>query len=503
MYERSIVDFADQIEAIETADGRNARKEKIANIADESVWRQKIHILSGKRFDDIGIARKTAIDAVARAYRKDESVVEADVAEEGSVTEAVREYWTTGQGSVAGSNDAVDDLFATLESIEQASGDRQIQLFTKAIRDHTVPWVVVFAVLYDLSIGVSHSTICSAVGEDHMYSSKEIRRARALITDTVEFVEAVKNGEMIDKPEVGTAFKPMKAKSSGAPDDLEDWTGQIKLDGYRCIIHVQSEDEAESEWGMPGRRVRAFSASMNEQTEKLPELEAIDWPDGEWIFDAEVMADDGEYGSTSERMQRKGSSELPHTMNFWLFDVLIADGEDLTRTPFEDRMDQLIESAPMDERVIPVFAHDDVEAAREDALENGYEGIILKSKDHEFEFGKRSKDWIKEKITTETVDLRIAWFAEGEGRHANSLGAVAVETEDGTPMGKVGTGFTDRTRQQIWDNRDEWRGEIIEIKFDADDGYEDGLRFPAFVRRRTDKLEADDEQRVRNIAGGS
>jgi len=488
MYERSIDEFGDQIEWLENESSRNDKKAQIAQIAQESLWRRKIEILAGQRFDDIGIAKKTAIKSVARAYGKHDGDVESDVAEIGSVTEAVREYGDTSSST----SDRIDELYTALESLEDLRGDKQIAEFASLLQKFSSPWVVTFAVVGDLSIGVSHSTICSGVGGAFGYTKDEIQRGRALIPDTAEFVEAVKNDRVIDSPTAGEPFAPMKAKSVSEPDDLEDWVAQIKLDGYRCIIHVEADGTA-----------RAFSSALNEQTEKLPELADIDWPDGEWIFDAEVMAADDSYESTSERMQRKGSSELPHTMNFWVFDVLVADGEDVSREPFTDRMDTVIAKAPMDERVIPVFAHDDIDEAREDALDNGYEGTILKHKDHEFEFGKRSKNWIKDKITTDTADLRVSGFIQGEGRHSDRLGALTLETEDWVALGKVGTGFTDQQRKQIWDNKDDWTNAIVEIKFDAEEGYKDGLRFPAFVTRRDDKLQANDEQRIQNIAGGN
>jgi len=483
--ERSVIGFGEQIESIRNAAGRNAKKDIIADISEKSLWQQKIQILSGQRFDDIGIAKKTALKAVGRAFSTHSDEVADTVAEAGSVTEGVMEMDHNGIPET----DALDELYTDIEELEDLRGDRQIARFAAMIEKYTEPWVVVFAVLDDMSIGVSHNTICSAVGKQYHFTKDEIQRGRALVPETVEFIRSVKQGEDVSEPTTREPFAPMKAKSIDAPDNLEDWVAQIKLDGYRCIIHIDGGD------------AYAYSSSMNNQSEKLPELDDIDWPDGEWIFDAEVMADDGKYSSTSERMQRKGTSKMPHTMNFWVFDLLVADGKDMTREPFSTRMNVLIEKAPMNERVIPVFAHDDIDEAREDALDNGYEGVILKHKGHEFEFGKRSKSWIKEKITTETVDLRVYGFQEGTGQNAGKLGALKIRTEDGVQLGKVGTGFTDEQRERIWDNRDDWANAIVEVQFDADEGYQDGLRFPSFIGRRGDKLQADDLDRVQNIAG--
>lgn len=500
MYERSIDGFGEQILDIKDA-GRNASKVTIQTIANEACWEHKIALLSGQRFDDIGIAKKSAIQAVNLAFDDHEpKTIEEDVAEAGSVTEAVMEYdpeeeiyafkdWQP-------ESDRIDELFSDLEELEEKRGDRQKAFMADMIESYSEPWVVVFSVLDDMSLGISHNTICNAVAEDK-YTDEQILRGRALITDSVEFVRSVKQDEDVGTVSAGTPFAPMKAKSVEVPDDSEDWLAQVKLDGYRCIIHVKDG------------KAQAFSSSLNETTRVLPELEHVNWPSGEWIFDTEVMADDGKYSSTSERMQRKKDgpvdgtqNNMPHTMNFWVFDILMVNGNDVSRSPFADRIDIVFENVPMSDRVKPVHAFEDIAEAKREAQRQGYEGLIVKHKGHEFEFGQRSKKWIKDKLTTETVDLRIGNIIEGTGRHAGRMGAVTLVTEDGHEMGKVGTGFSDEERELIWDNKSEWSYKIVEIKFDVDEGYEDGLRFPAFEGRRDDKMHADDLGRVENIAGG-
>lgn len=481
--QRSVEEFAQDIKAIEVYDSRNDKKDEIYHLTEESLWSQKISILAGQKFDNIGIGKATAVKAVARAFKKKVPAVENDIDEYGSVTETVREYDTS---DLTPTSDRLDELYKDIEDLGDLSGSRQLDRFVELIRNYTVPWVVTYSVLGDLKIGVTHNTICMAAAEPRGYTKDEIRRGRALMPQTTNFVNAVKNDQVIGQPSTGVPFAPMKAKSKD-PSDTEDWLAQVKLDGYRSIIHV---DHGE---------VEAYSANMKSQTGVLPELDEINWPAGEWIFDAEVMAEDGEYVSTKERLQRNPGSNLPHTMNFWVFDVIVADGEDVSRKPFEDRIDIVFEKLPADERVVPVHAFDDIAQARSEAQRHGYEGLILKKNDHEVEFGQRSSDWLKDKITEETVDLRVAGFQKGTGKNAGVLGAIELETEDGEPMGNVGTGFTDQQREDIWNNRDDWDGAIVEISFDAEAGYEGGLRFPAFEERRTDKLEANSLQRLRNI----
>lgn len=91
----------------------------------------------------------------------------------------------------------------------------------------------------------------------------------------------------------------------------------------------------------------------------------------------------------------------------------------------------------------------------------GYEGLIIdrkfKVKDHE------------------TYDVEVIGIIPGKGKHSGKMGALL------TPMGKVGTGFTDKDREYDWK-----LGELIEVECMelTDKGK---FRHPRFIRLRWDK----------------
>lgn len=99
----------------------------------------------------------------------------------------------------------------------------------------------------------------------------------------------------------------------------------------------------------------------------------------------------------------------------------------------------------------------------------GYEGLVLRQKN----------TWLKIK-PTETYDVPILSFIEGKGKHINRLGAII------TPMGKVGTGFTDEERIDIWNKKEELTNTTIEAS--CMQLTEEGkFRHPRFIRLRPDK----------------
>lgn len=276
-------------------------------------------------------------------------------------------------------------------------------------------------------------------------------------------------------------------------NDGNQWVGQVKLDGYRGLLHICDEEQTFDN----GKRVKMFSRRRNDITESLPELESVRWPDGSYILDLEVMASDGRYSSVSERIGRKAENvERSIDMEFGLFDMVVFDGEQVHNEPFKKRHGLVSAFADLtpDERVgaLPIFT--DVEKAKE--VSSDYEGLIWKDINAPYKFGNRSKAWCKEKHMAETVDLVATEFVEGEGRLDGTLGKIGLETADGEFVGYTGSGFSDEERDEIWEDCLELYGATLEVEAEA---FDDALRFPIFQRWRTDDGEPDSLERVAEI----
>jgi DNA ligase-1 len=120
---------------------------------------------------------------------------------------------------------------------------------------------------------------------------------------------------------------------------------------------------------------------------------------------------------------------------------------------------------------------------------NGKEGVMVNIANAPYEC-KRTKNILKVK-KMQSADLRIVGFEEGEGRLKGTLGRMNVEYK-GNIVG-VGSGFTDATRNHIWNNRDEFIGKIAEIQYFEESSNaktkEVSLRFPVMKCIREDKTE--------------
>jgi DNA ligase-1 len=123
----------------------------------------------------------------------------------------------------------------------------------------------------------------------------------------------------------------------------------------------------------------------------------------------------------------------------------------------------------------------------DECLGNGFEGIMIKDRDAVYQC-KRSASWLKLKPVI-TVDLAIVAVEEGTGRNKGRMGAIVCEgiDDDRDIRVNVGSGFKDSDRDNLWDDRDNLIGRIVEIQADVvtqnrDGGY--SLRFPRFERFR-------------------
>lgn len=119
-------------------------------------------------------------------------------------------------------------------------------------------------------------------------------------------------------------------------------------------------------------------------------------------------------------------------------------------------------------------------------IKHGEEGIMLNVITAPYDF---HRTWNLQKVKKmKDLDLELVGFEEGTGRNIGKLGAILVEYKGN--IVKVGSGFSDELRKEIWSHKDEWLGRTVTIQYFEETYNQKGgvsLRFPIYVDYRTDK----------------
>jgi bifunctional non-homologous end joining protein LigD len=233
--------------------------------------------------------------------------------------------------------------------------------------------------------------------------------------------------------------------TAGEPPAGEAWTFEFKWDGVRAVTAVA------------GERIRAQSRRGNEVTAAYPELvDLVALLDGRPVLlDGEVVALDDEgrpdFGTLQHRMHvRSPAPELLERIpvTYIVFDLLHLDGTALLAEPYERRRELLdgLGLAGPRVRVSPAAVGVSGAQLLEVARAHGLEGVVGKRRASRYEPGRRSAAWIKTALLR-TQEVVIGGWTAGEGRRANTIGALLLGAYDATGslryLGHVGTGFTE------------------------------------------------------------
>ena len=302
--------------------------------------------------------------------------------------------------------------------------------------------------------------------------------------------------------------EPMKAVLTDERFSDPDWVFERKLDGIRCIA-IKAD-----------KQVRLLSRNHLSLNSRFPEVvEALERdPATRVVLDGEIVAFAGAQTSF-EALQQRGERDV--AVFFYVFDLLYADGRNITSLPWRERKSRLRRAlsfvGPV--RLTP-HRNGDGEALFREACQKGWEGLIAKRADAPYVHG-RSRDWLKFKCSAEQ-ELVIGGFTAPTGTRIE-LGALLLGYyEDGRLRfaGKVGTGFTRATLRDLAaklaplrrddspfaDDVRERRVTWAEPKLVAQVGFSewtrDGrLRHPRFLGLRDDKA-AEEVVRERGAAPG-
>lgn len=291
-----------------------------------------------------------------------------------------------------------------------------------------------------------------------------------------------------------TKFKPLLAV---ACEDITTLNypviASVKCDGIRAIV---------KDGVVYSRTMKPIPSEAVQWKFGKPEYDGLD---GELVY-GDLYAPDAFNKSTSFCM----SKVIPEwadekLINFLAFDVV-------DNAPYANRILQVADRAAGDGvKVLPqhwMKTPEELKLFQTKVVEAGGEGVMIRSPEGRYKQGRSTlKEGIllKLKIFTDE-EATVVGFEEkmhntNEAKvdelgyterstskdgmvPANTLGALVVESEKWGRF-NIGTGFDDKMRKEIWDNKEDWLGKLVKFKY-FEVGTLNKPRFPTFLGIRSE-----------------
>ena len=478
-------DLASVFDRLESTSSRLEMADILAEffkVADRKELRRIVYLSQGKLHPDfinkeLGMADRLVLKAIALTS--------------GTPVEKVEELWikTGDPGEVAeklivkkkqmtlfSEELDVERVFNSLKSIENSEGkdsqDKKMKTLANMLHD-SGPLEARYlcrTVTGRMRVGAGDMTILDALSIAFADKSDrpEIERAFNITCDIGLVAETIAEGGMDAvrdiKVGIGSPVKVMLAERMPSIPELVEKLGgkcamEFKYDGIRVQAHI----------GRDG--VKLYSRRLEDLTHNFPDIAEelrSKCVHGECIVEGECVAIDQETGYmlpfqnvTHRRRKNDMESAIKEVkVRMFMFDILYADGKDLTDMSYVDRRRTLEESFELGDmlQMTTMRVVDNAEDAEDffsSAIANRCEGIMAKSVGPEsiYRAGSRGFLWIKYKkdyqqALTDSFDLAVVGAFYGMGKRAGRYGALlmaAFDQETGrfATVCKLGTGFDD------------------------------------------------------------
>jgi DNA ligase 1 len=426
---------------------------------------------------DLGLAEKLAVRAVAAATGAGPGQVAASVRETGDLGQAAERLLTVTHAGRPPSLE-VAAVVAALHEIAEAEGPgsqgRKLDLLAGLLGEATPleARYLLRLVTGNLRLGIGTPTILDALAQVHAggrAARPVLERAYNICCDLGLVAATLAGGGLsaVEQMQVrpGSPVRAMLAQRLSDPAEILAKLGgqcaaEYKYDGVRVQAHRTADGTIE----LFTRRLERVAVQFPDVIDLL----GAGLGPREAIVEGEVVAFDpaaGElrpFGEVMLRRRKHGIAEAVRDVpvSLFCFELLYADGRDLTTLSYPQRRAALAEAITVSPQLrlttaAQVTTPAALEAAFEQAVTDGCEGLVCKSvsPDASYRAGARGWQWIKLKRDyrtelSDTIDLVVVGAFAGRGRRAGVYGALLLAAYDPAAdafptVTKCGTGFSD------------------------------------------------------------
>lgn len=266
---------------------------------------------------------------------------------------------------------------------------------------------------------------------------------------------------------------------------------EAKLDGSRYVLY-----KIGNEIKLLGRNKSKVSGKFVDKINNVKHIK--EWAlniEDDFIIDGEIWHRDG-FGVCAGIMNSKleRSEQIQNKKGklfYYLFDIIKLNDEDLRKNTYINRRSKLMDFINDNKndyiRIVPVIGSSDIEdvdSAFSDAINVGWEGLVIKTSNGAY----KDSEWAKKKAE-KTYDYVITGFinSESEKYKGKGIAAIKLGLYDGDCLEEVGkcSGMSDFWRSEFYNDTEKFINKVIEVK--GQEMFSTGsLRHPNFVRIRDD-----------------
>lgn len=239
-------------------------------------------------------------------------------------------------------------------------------------------------------------------------------------------------------PKTEASFiEPMECALVPKLPDGPDWTYEVKLDGYRAI-GVKT-----------GREAFIYSRNGKNFNKRFPQIaKALGDLPAETVMDGEVVALDESGRPDFHALQH--FKDVASRIRYFVFDLLVLNGRDLTKLPLIERRKQLA-TAKIRSSWIQLSEQFDISADQMLAAvrQQQLEGVVAKRKESLYEAGKRTGSWAKMRLN-QGQEFVIGGFIPGP-HGVDSIIVGYYRGKDLVYVARVRNGFVPATRRMVYE----------------------------------------------------
>jgi bifunctional non-homologous end joining protein LigD len=238
--------------------------------------------------------------------------------------------------------------------------------------------------------------------------------------------------------------EPALATLAEKAPDGDNWTHEIKFDGYRIQARLDRG------------KVTLLTRRGLDWTKKFPTIaEAVAKLAAETaLIDGELVAQGDDGISSFSQLQEDLKNGRYDRMAFYVFDLMHLDGDDLKLQPLRERKAALARLLAKVPKRGPLHLSESLTEPGPTLLKHacklGLEGIVSKRADAAYHSG-RGHDWIKTKCS-DRQELVIAGFAPSSA-DVHAVGALVLGYYERGRLhyaGRTGTGFTHEVARELY-----------------------------------------------------